>query len=173
MVLYASFLKKLGIIGNLIIAALSVIPFVIGGIFISDLSRTIFPILLVISIQYSREIIKDVEDVKGDIAGSDFMFSLPTVIGIKNTINIGKIFLVLAILFTFFPFVINQFSFFRSWGVVIVALVLDSIIFYSLAILHGSEDNLIAQSKKVKVYLKIGIIFGLIGLALNPFTKIG
>ena len=43
---------------------------------------------------------------------------------------------------------------------------------YSILILNGSDDNLITKSKKVKIYLKIGILVGLIGLAFNPFTAI-
>lgn len=170
--LYASLLKKLGIIGNLLITGLSAIPFIVGGIFINNLSRTVFPVLLVISVMYSREIIKDVEDVKGDIAASDFMLSLPVIIGVKNTINIGKVFLFLTIVFSALPFVGNTFAYFKSWAIVIVAIILDSIMIYSIIILHGSDDNLIANSKKVKVYLKIAILLGLVGLAFNPFTAI-
>ncbi len=170
--LYASLLKKLGVIGNLLITGLSAIPFIVGGLFIDDLSRTVFPIILVISVMYSREIIKDVEDIKGDMAGSDFMLSLPAVIGVKNTIRIGKVFLFLTILFSSLPFVNETFSYFRSWAVVIVAMILDTIMVYSILILRGSDDNLIAKSKQVKVYLKIGILVGLIGLAFNPFTHI-
>ena len=170
--LYASYLKKLGVIGNLLITGLSGIPFIVGGLFIGDLTRTVFPILLVISVMYSREIIKDVEDIKGDIEASDFMLSLPAIIGVKNTVNIGKIFMFLTIIFTALPFIGNTFSYFKSWAVVVMAMVLDITMIYSIIILNGTEDNLIATSKKVKVYLKIGILLGLIGLAFNPFTKI-
>lgn len=121
---------------------------------------------------YSREIIKDVEDIKGDMAGSDFMLSLPAVIGVKNTIRIGKVFLFLTILFSTFPFVNKTFSYFKSWAVVLVVIILDTIMIYSILILHGSDENLIAKSKNVKIYLKIGIMIGLIGLAFNPFTPI-
>ena len=169
--LYAVFLKKLGIVGNLIITALSIIPFIVGGFFINDMTRTFFPILLVISVMYSREIIKDVEDIKGDVAASDFMLSLPTVIGIKNTINIGRFFLLLTMAITTLPFLDKNFLYFRSWGVLIVVIVVDFIAFYSIIILHGNEDRLIFEARKVKKYLKIGITVGLIGLALNPFTQ--
>lgn len=169
--LYAAVLKKLGVVGNLIITALSIIPFIVGGFFINNLARTVFPILLVISVQYSREIIKDVEDVKGDVAASDFMLSLPTIIGIKNTINIGKFFLILTLIFTALPFIDAGFIYFRSWAVVIVAVVMDIIVLYSIFILQGDDERLITEARRVKKYLKIGIAVGLVGLALNPFTQ--
>ena len=170
LILYAAVLKKLGVLGNLIITALSTIPFIIGGLFINDITRGIFPVLLVIGVQYSREIIKDVEDVKGDVEASDFMLSLPTIIGVRNTANLGKLFLFLTIFFTTLPFITNFFPFFRSWAVVAFGLVIDAIALYSIIILHGNEDNLMLQAKKVKKLLKLAIFIGLVGLALNPFT---
>jgi geranylgeranylglycerol-phosphate geranylgeranyltransferase len=170
--LYASIFKKLGIIGNLVITLLSTIPILIGGFFIDDISRSIFPSLIIVSLIYSREIIKDVEDIKGDLAGSDFMFSLPAVIGVKKTIYLGKLFLLLTVIISISPFVLEYFSYYRSWGVILFAVLLDGLILYSIILLRGSEENLIFQSKQVKIFLKIGIIVGLIGLASNPFSKI-
>ena len=172
LILYASYLKKLGVVGNLVITGLSAITFIIGGLFINDVTRAFFPLLLVISLQYSREIIKDVEDIKGDVEASDFMFSLPTVIGVRNTIAIGKLLLLSAIICTFLPFTISNFEYFRSWAVIGFAIILDLILVYSIIILRGTDDNLIMQAKKVKKILKVGIAVGLVGLALNPYTLI-
>ena len=170
--LYAAILKKLGLIGNLVIIALSTIPFFVGGLFVNDLSKAVFPVLIVLTVQYSREIIKDVDDIKGDVAASDFIINLPTIIGIKNTILIGKILLFLTVLITLLPFTTIYFSTFKSWGVVIVALTLDIICLYSILFLTGNDEALIAKSRKVKVYLKLGIFLGLVGLAFNSFTLI-
>lgn len=170
--LYAAILKKLGLIGNLVIIALSTIPFFVGGLFVNDLSKAVFPVLIVLTVQYSREIIKDVDDIKGDVAASDFIINLPTIIGIKNTILVGKILLFLTVLITLLPFTTIYFSTFRSWGVVIVALTLDIICLYSILFLTGNDEALIAKSRKVKVYLKLGIFLGLVGLAFNSFTLI-
>lgn len=171
--LYASFFKKLGLIGNLVIIALSTIPFFIGGLVVGGIiSRAVFPVLVVLTVQYAREIIKDVEDVNGDVAASDFIINLPTLIGIKKTVLLGRLLLLLTIIITILPFTTNLFPFFKSWGVAYFAISVDIICLYSIILLTGSEDALISKSKKVKVYLKMAIFFGLIGLALNSFTQI-
>ena len=173
LLLYASLFKKLGLIGNLVIIGLSTIPFFIGGLVAGGIiSRAVFPVLIVLTVQYAREIIKDVDDVKGDVAASDFIINLPTLIGVKKTVLLGRFLLLLTIIITILPFTTNLFPYFKSWGVAYLAVTADIICLYSIVLLTGSDEILISKSKKVKTYLKVAIFFGLIGLALNSFTPI-
>lgn len=173
LILYAAILKKLGLIGNLVITGLSSIPFFVGGFIAGgNISRAMFPVLVVLTLQYAREIIKDVDDIKGDVQASDFIINLPTILGVKYTVILGKALLLLTIITTFLPFTMNSFAYFKSWGVVLLAITIDIICLFSIVFLTGNDEELITKSKTVKVYLKLAILFGLIGLALNSFTPI-
>jgi geranylgeranylglycerol-phosphate geranylgeranyltransferase len=172
LVLYAGWLKKLGIIGNLLIALLAVVPFVIGGIVINDLSRGILPMIIVLSLIYSREIIKDILDVKGDIEASGSFYSLPALIGVKNTVWLARISLSILVLSCFSPLFIEAFRFYKSWsllGLGFVYLVFTVRIIY---LLRGDTDTIIKNAREGKTLLKLGIIIGLFGLGGNSLTPI-
>ena len=168
---YAAWLKKLGIFGNILVTGLSAISFILGGLLVDDISRGLFAILIILCLIYSREIIKDVEDVKGDLEGSDYMYSLPAIIGVRKTIVLAKIILLILILTTLTPFLILEFLYFRSYAVLVLGLGLDIISIKIIFMLQGSEEQLIQQSKPARKLLKIGALIGLIALSFNPFTQ--
>ena len=87
LILYAGWLKRMGFIGNFVIALLTVVAFLIAGSVINNPLHGILPMVIVLSMIYSREIIKDIMDVKGDVEGSSGSFySLPALIGVKKTV---------------------------------------------------------------------------------------
>jgi 4-hydroxybenzoate polyprenyltransferase len=98
--LYASYLKSMLLVGNLLISVLVALSIIIVGLFdllpvITDQNRatqsTIFSILLdyalfAFLLNFIREIVKDMQDINGDKNGG--MNTLPIAIGRKRTIMI-------------------------------------------------------------------------------------
>lgn len=172
LILYAKWFKQLGFFGNLLVTVLSLAPFLLGGILINNISRSLFPGLIVFLIIYSRELIKDIEDVKGDVEASNSFYSLPVMIGTTNTAYAVKILLIFMILVTFSPFFINEFNYFASYSVLIIGAVLNTISIKILFTLNGPEEKLMLEAQKGRKLLKIGVMVGLIGLSFNSFTRI-
>lgn len=121
--LYASSLKSILLIGNLLISGLVALSLIIVGIFdlmpeITPLNQavqsTIFGIVLdyslfAFSINFIREIVKDLEDINGDKKGG--MNTLAIVLGRKRTTTIVFVLaaiLVLGIVFYMYEYLYQQ-----------------------------------------------------------------
>lgn len=172
LILYAGWLKKLGLIGNLLIAILAVVPFIIGGMVINKPLQGLLPMGIVLSLIYSREIIKDVLDVKGDVKASGSFYSLPALIGVKNTIWLARVTLSILVLTTFSPFFVTAFSFYKSWSLLGLGLVYLGFSVRIVYILRGDDETIIRNAREGKSLLKIGIILGLIGMGGASLTSL-
>ena len=63
---YASFLKRLPLLGNLAVALLVSAAFFAGGIAVQEPRRALPPMLLIFLFTAARETVKDIEDMEGD-----------------------------------------------------------------------------------------------------------
>ena len=176
---YASYFKRTAGLGNLIITFLVCIPLLYGGTITNQYHQTVYPILVASTLMFGREVIKDVEDVKGDKEGSSVgdkpITTLPMVIGVRNTARLGRGILVLFLLFSPVAFLTPDIAIFQSWALLICIIIADILTFYSIVNLHGSDEELIRKATKSKRLLKSTIAVGVIGLLLasiTPFTQI-
>ena len=55
------------LLGNFSVASLTGLTFIYGGISVSNISVAVIPALFALLINFVREIVKDMEDVNGDI----------------------------------------------------------------------------------------------------------
>ena len=86
-------IKKLKFLGNYVIAVLTVLAFLLGGVVVkSILISTILASTAFLAI-LAREIVKDVEDIRGDLN----RISLPKIIGIRNANTLASVLLITAI----------------------------------------------------------------------------
>jgi 4-hydroxybenzoate polyprenyltransferase len=111
---YASTWKQIALIGNILIAALLAFSVIIIGIFdifpnTFDINRQQMALAFSILFDYAkfafilnlvREIIKDIEDIKGDFIQD--IKTLPIIIGVKKTVGIALTILALAVLYLFY-----------------------------------------------------------------------
>jgi geranylgeranylglycerol-phosphate geranylgeranyltransferase len=67
-VCYSAFIKKILFFGNVLVAALTSYPFFIGGVLFTSLSRVILPVCATLFYILGREILKTIEDTRGDSA---------------------------------------------------------------------------------------------------------
>jgi len=80
---YASQLKRRGVAGNLVISFLIVLVVLLAGYLYEVNMPIVWILMFSFQITFIREITKDVEDIKGDLAYK--LRTLPIQIGIRNT----------------------------------------------------------------------------------------
>ena len=65
--IYSYKFKSIILLGNLTVAILTGLTFIYGGMSVNNISFAIIPALFALLINFIREIVKDMEDVEGDI----------------------------------------------------------------------------------------------------------
>ena len=83
---YASYLKRTGVAGNLLIAFLIALVVLLAGYLYNINVPLIWTLVFAFQITFIREITKDVQDIKGDLAFQ--LHTLPIQVGIRRTRNI-------------------------------------------------------------------------------------
>ncbi len=168
--LYARKYKKSGLIGNVMVAALTAFPFIVGGLLAeSEFLRYMIPATFAFLLILGREIIKDIEDVPGDKLEN--VKSLAILISPRFARNIASIILSFLVLLSFLPLVLEIYQN-MIWYASMV-LVVDILILFSLGNLYhdiSDDETLIQNSTLSKKILKISIFVGIFGFILMPFV---
>lgn len=160
-VLYNWKLKDLPLVGNAYIAASMAIPFLFGGLVITD---SLHPALLAIAAVafvagLGREIIKSIEDVKGDVKHRNSK-TLPAVIGKANAAGIAAACYFLLVPLSFLPFFYGLKMTTLALGLVAITALAFALMGYSVA--HGQEKPSLEAARKASL-LALGV--GLLGYA--------
>ena len=161
LILYEIILKKIPLIGNIVISLLvgSVFLYTEAGLTNSvDITLKIF--ILAFLLNLIREIIKDIQDINGDNANN--IKTLPILIGVNATILFVRILSALFIMISMHPAYSFQYSIYYT------PLILFSIHIPLLYIMWGLRVNI--TTKKLDYFsnvLKIMIINGIIIILLS------
>ncbi|OGU85042.1 MAG: hypothetical protein A2W11_02660, partial [Ignavibacteria bacterium RBG_16_35_7] len=105
LILYSLSIKRVPVFGNIVISFLTAYAFIFGGMVVENVNGAFIPAVFAFLINLIREVIKDMEDTKGDkLAGVN---TLP----IKYGINASKYFVLVVssilFLFSFVPFLFH------------------------------------------------------------------
>ena len=152
--LYSAKFKREFLIGNVTVSIISGLAFIYGGVFSKNPEISLIPAILAFLFHMGRELIKDMEDLKGDQALKSETF--PIAYGIKNSQFLASaIFLVLIIL-TIFPYKFKIFSIYY----LILVLMMDFVLFYIILSLwnNPSRENLGALSRLLKFEMLLGLL---------------
>ena len=99
---YSWKLKRKPVIGNVVVALLTSLTLVYGGAAAGNIVLVSMLAICAFFANLSREIAKDIEDIKGDeTLGSR---TLPILWGVKRSASISAVFLVVGIFTTFLPY---------------------------------------------------------------------
>lgn len=173
---YASTLKQIALIGNILIAALLAFSVIIIGIFdifpnTFDINRQQMALAFSILFDYAkfafilnlvREIIKDIEDIKGDFIQD--IKTLPIIIGVKKTVGIALTILALAVLYLFYYSYNYLFENNLFYGLFyIIALVIAPMIVCIIKIGTANEKS---DFHFISILLKWIIFFGILSIAV-------
>lgn len=150
--LYEFKTKKMGFVGNVMISILVGLIFVFGGIAVDVINRMIILFVMASLANLSREIIKDIEDIHGDVDRK----TLPKSIGIRNAAVIAAISAIIAVSFSYLPFYLGIFKIFY---LIIVA--------FSDAMFILSAITIIRNPGISQQISKIAMIIGLLSFAVG------
>ncbi len=153
LILYCIYLKPTPLWGNLLVCLLGAAPFPYGAIVTGTWGRSWIPAGFALLFHLGREIIKDIEDVKGDAAAG--ARTLPLRWGTaKATFLVFVVYLFL-IGFTLVPWALGL------YGPAYLApvLLVDLLLLYALLRLHRSPAS--ADGPSLNLVLKAGMFLGL------------
>jgi 4-hydroxybenzoate polyprenyltransferase len=173
---YASSLKQIAVLGNIVVAGLLAFSVIIIGIFdivpnTFDINRAQMGLAFSILFDYAkfafiinfvREIIKDIEDINGD--NSQGIRTLPIIIGTKKTAIIAFILLLIPTLYLFYYINDNLFANNLYYSIFyLLIFVIAPIIFCLIKIVNSKEKS---DFHFISQLLKWVIFFGILSVAV-------
>jgi len=159
LMLYAALLKKSGFVGNVIVSYLVASVFIFGSMIVGE--WLIGAILAVVAFftNAAREVLKDLEDVRGD--AQDGAETLPLVTGGRKSMIIVAAFLLIAIIVSPLPFFLDI----LAWPYLVIVLAADFIILrvmYSI-LANPTIGSAIYNQRMVKIAALLGLVAFLAG----------
>lgn len=151
---YSSFLKRTFLWGNLTVSLVSALAFIYGGIATTDFRLSLIPAVFAFLFHLGREILKDVEDLKGDFSfGAS---TLPIKLGVNFSLGLCSMVFSSLIVLTTFPYFFHLFSLLYLF---VVILGVDFIIIYVIwSMWHNpSSSNLHRLSNIMKIDMLVGL----------------
>lgn len=162
MIYYAYDLKRRCIVGNLSISFLTGLVFVFGGVVVGEVLLTSYLGFYAFLMTMAREIVKDMEDVKGDM--EEGATTLPLTHGMRISAITAASFMILASLTSPLLYFMGIFTIYY-----LVILALAIIIFLNCAwsiLMDQSEQNTRIISRKIKMGMAIVFLAFALG---SPF----
>jgi geranylgeranylglycerol-phosphate geranylgeranyltransferase len=153
---YETLFKNQGFIGNIVVAFLSSMSFTFGGIAVENPFASLLLSLITFNLFTGREILKDVEDVKGDRLTRK---TLPMKIGEHKAVLVASIFLLVAVFLSPLPYILNQLG---VWYLITIILV-DVL---ALFVIVQNLKDLRNTSRSVSL-TRIAAAIGIIGIILG------
>lgn len=154
--IYSYGLKKLPLIGNIIVALLTGLAFIYGGFTSGNPYVAIVPAIFAFLINLIREIVKDIQDIEGDSKIN--LKTFPIKYGVETSKRFITIISIILVLFTFYPFVKELY---KIEYFIIVMILVNPILIISLKLLYDKKKN---QFKIISNLLKVDMIFGLLAI---------
>lgn len=158
--LYSKYLKRIPLLGNITVAFLTGLVFIFGGVVVENPNTAIIPAVFAFLINLIREVVKDMQDIEGDINSG--VKSIPIQLGFKKSKFIILFLTLTLILLTNYPFITKLYNieFF-----IVVMIIVNPILVYCLKILF--KDHSIINLNRISSLLKINMVFGLIAILLG------
>ena len=156
---YEVYMKNQGFAGNVLVAFMGAISFTFGGAAVGNPFASITLSLITFFLFTGREILKDVEDVKGDLISR---ITLPMKIGEKNAAIVGSVILFIAMILTPVPYILGQLKI----GYLIFISIVDIICLYAVINMLRDLRNTTKTVSLLRTASAIGIIAIIIGAIL-------
>ncbi|GGD83962.1 geranylgeranylglycerol-phosphate geranylgeranyltransferase [Planktosalinus lacus] len=175
--LYASFIKKILLAGNLLVALLVAMSIIILGLFdlfpvINTENREVFTNAFTLILAYAlfaflltllREIVKDLEDINGDKNGE--RKTIPIVLGRKRT-GILLFFMCVIIVFSVLFYMYQELYRFPYAMLYFLFLIIGPLLYFCIKILSTNTKTGYAKLASIP---KLVMLFGILSLLLYHF----
>ena len=162
LVAYSLYFKRLPLIGNFVVAVILGMAFLFSATLFGEWRKGLPPALLAFGFNLIREMVKDMQDIEGDLAAG--ARTLPIRFGLKRARNIVVGALALLILGTFLPYWLGVYG--RYYLYVVIGLVNLPLLYVMLAILRDYSSRHCGQLARI---LKGDVFFGLLAIYLGKF----
>ena len=151
---YAARLKRVGIAGNIAIGYLVGSAFIFGGLVIGELQVASILAAIAVLATVGRELIKDIEDMKGDRANK--IVTIPLRYGTRKAAALATAFIAAAIGLAPLPRILNIFGSVYLW----VATVSIVVFIAAAAMILRAQDKATAANASLacKVAMGIGLL---------------
>ena len=157
---YSYKLKQIPLWGNIAVAFSTALAFLFGSVVVGNFYCGITPAIFAFLISLMRELVKDIEDIKGDSAIGISTF--PIKYGVQKTISLISVVGIILIISTTIPIL---FKFYNVYYFIFVSLFVNSIIVNIIRKIKQNGD--IPDMKKVSKELKIGMVLGIISIVIG------
>ncbi|MEL6654395.1 MAG: geranylgeranylglycerol-phosphate geranylgeranyltransferase [Bacteroidota bacterium] len=160
--IYASYLKRVSVAGNLVIAFLTALVILLAGYLYQVNIGLTWMIVFAFEITFIREIIKDIEDIKGDLKFN--LHTLPIQIGIQRTKVVLYLLYAAFILSCYLPVLLHYLRHDQwLWQYLLSSIILVQVpTFYLLYLLREAKET--DDYSQQSAYLKYLIFLGLVTL---------
>lgn len=150
---YELFLKQRGFVGNITIAVLTGMVFLLGGSITGNIEASYEVACMAALVTVGREITKDIEDMEGD----EGRHTLPMLIGKRNAGIIAAIFFIAGPILSIKPMIDGTFS--NLYYTVIIA---DAMFIYTAFILFSNPHRAQKMAKLAMVVALVAFVLGAI-----------
>jgi len=162
--IYAVFLKGTPLAGNILVSALVAYGIVFGGLMAPGLFRILIPAFLAFLLNVPREIIKDIQDLRGDTAAGIRTSAVLPAQALRIIVTGCGIAYVLLV---FLPFILHQFG--MLYAVICLAGVIPLHVYW-FSLFHKSDWD--TTAKAISSLIKYEMFCGLLALAVDQLFVI-
>ena len=158
---YAFWLKRMPLIGNLVVSGLTGLTFIAGGVAIDSVQGTLIPATFAFLFTTAREIVKDLEDTEGDLKND---VKTLAILNPQLAVQIAIGFMASVVLFSPIPYLFGGYS----WHYLIVVVPGVDLVLIGLAIRlwrDASKEN----CTRIQRWMKWDIFVGLGAIYLGTF----
>lgn len=159
MIVYAFSFKQKCLVGNITVALLTGLTFVYGGLITHDVILGVILGFFAFLMTLSREIIKDIEDVEGDL--KENARTLPIVYGSRNAVYFAVVLDIITCILSPLLYIYGIFSVMY----LVIVLFADLIFIYSAVIALKSQEK--ENMHRVSKLMKIGMFVAFISFAVG------
>ncbi|SNZ03498.1 geranylgeranylglycerol-phosphate geranylgeranyltransferase [Natronoarchaeum philippinense] len=160
LIAYTKLFKGLPGVGNAVVAYLGGSAFLFGGAAVGNIGPSAVLFALAALSTLTREIIKDVEDIAGD--REEGLNTLPIAIGERRSLHIATALLVVAIVASPLPYLLETF------GAAYLAVVVPADALMLLAVAKSYDNPTIGQT-----YLKYGMFVAVLAFVVGRAAVVG
>lgn len=157
--LYSAYLKKTLLWGNLAVAVMTAMALVYGAVVAGRPGQSVIPALFAFLINFGREVVKDVEDLPGDLGGNARTF--PALFGVRKSLALASIVLLMLVAATIIVY--KQGIYGRTYALLVA--IVDIVVVYSIVAMW--RDSSPGSLHKVSFILKVSMIIGLAAIYLG------
>lgn len=158
--IYSARLKRTSFWGNLLVALLTSLAFIYGGVAVGRVKESLIPALFSFFFHFGREVLKDIEDMEGDAKLG--LKTFPLKYGIEPSLKLAGFSFGILIILTFLPFLYEIYNLIYF---IVVLLGVDLLLVYTMISARRNSGS--ANLKRLITLLKFDMLIGLFSMYLG------